>query len=129
MNKRIEIRVQECEIRYLRKIVGKRRIDKIRNDVIRNQIGVEKLGNKIERSQLRWYGHVQRMSDGRLPKQVLNSGTQNMGVRPRGRPRMRWRDKMNEVCVTKYGMDANEIETNAINRDMWKRLTRNPIPQ
>src|SRR5258708_30196760 len=94
LNKRMESRVQACEMRYLRKIVGKRRIDKIRNDVIRNQIGVEKLGDKIERSQLRWYGHVQRMPDNRLPKQELNSGTQNMAVRPRRRPRIRWTDKM-----------------------------------
>jgi hypothetical protein len=41
----------------------------IRNITIRQQIGLdETIIKKIEQNQLTWYGHVQRMVEGRLPK-------------------------------------------------------------
>jgi hypothetical protein len=42
---------------------------RIRNVTIRQQIGLEETIIKgIEKNQLTWYGHVQRMAEGRLPK-------------------------------------------------------------
>jgi len=44
------------------------REERIRNVNIRQQIGLEELIIKeIEQNQLTWYGHVQRMAEGRLP--------------------------------------------------------------
>jgi len=130
MTKRMHSRIQASEMRFLRKIAGKRRIDKIRNEEIRKQVGVSELRNKLESSQLRWYGHVVRMSDNRLPKQILNSGTENMGKRPRGRPKLRWHDQIREMCVSKLGINKEEIQTIAQDRDIWKRtITCNPTPQ
>jgi len=41
----------------------------IRNVTIRQQIGLEKtIIKEIEQNQLTWYGYVQRMAEGRLPK-------------------------------------------------------------
>ena len=42
----------------------------------------------IRLNRLRWFGHVQRMEENRIPKRVLymNLGT----TRLRGRPRNRW---------------------------------------
>jgi hypothetical protein len=43
-----------------------------RNVTIRQQIGLEEpIIKEIEQNQLRWYGHVQRMAEGRLPKIAL----------------------------------------------------------
>ncbi|KAI3359832.1 hypothetical protein L3Q82_013828, partial [Scortum barcoo] len=44
----------------------------------------------IERSQLRWLGHLFQMPPGRLPREVFQACP--TGRRPRGRPRTRWRD-------------------------------------
>jgi hypothetical protein len=38
--------------------------------------------------QLQWYGHVQRMEEGRLPKEVLE--WRPSGRRKRGRPKLTW---------------------------------------
>ena len=44
----------------------------------------------IRLNRLRWFGHVQKMEENRIPKRVLymNLGT----TRLRGRPRNRWQD-------------------------------------
>jgi hypothetical protein len=45
---------------------------KIRNVTIRQQIGLEEtIITEIEQNQLTWYGHVQRTTEGRLPKKAL----------------------------------------------------------
>ena len=57
------------------------------NSEIHNFLNVELLLLRIVRSQLRWFGHVSRMPQERLPKQAL-SAIPN-GKRPVGRPRLR----------------------------------------
>ena len=44
----------------------------------------------LKRAQLRWVGHVQRMNDNRLPKQILYSELSS-GVRNKGGQRKRYR--------------------------------------
>ena len=49
------------------------RKDKIRNTIIKKQkMNVTRsLLYDIKTKQLQWYGHVQRMEEGRLPKEVM----------------------------------------------------------
>jgi hypothetical protein len=52
------------------------RKDRIRNVTIRQQIGLEEtIIKENEQNQLTWYGHVQRMAEGRLPKTALDPKT------------------------------------------------------
>ena len=45
------------------------RKDKIRNAIIKQKMNVTRsLLDDIKTKQLKWYGHVQRMEEGRLPK-------------------------------------------------------------
>ena len=85
---RMRSRVQAAEMRYLRRVAGVRRIDKVRNSTIREELNIEPLLLKVERSQLRWFGHVLRMTQSRLVHQVYSALP--TGNRPRGRPRARW---------------------------------------
>jgi hypothetical protein len=62
------------------------RKDKIRNETIRQQIGLEEtIIKEIEQNQLTWYGHVQRMVEGRMPKMALKCMPKQK--RARGRPK------------------------------------------
>jgi hypothetical protein len=45
-------------MKFLKGAVGKTRRGKIRNTYIRGEIKMEETQNQIERSRLRWFGHV-----------------------------------------------------------------------
>jgi hypothetical protein len=46
--------------------------DKIRNTIIKQKMNVARsLLDDIKTKQLQWCGHVQRMEEGRLPKEVM----------------------------------------------------------
>jgi hypothetical protein len=56
---------------------------------IRQQIDLEEtIIKEIEQNQLTWYGHVQRMAEGRLPKRELKWMPKQK--RARGRPKTIW---------------------------------------
>jgi hypothetical protein len=48
----------------------------------------------IKSSRIRQYGHVERMQNQRLPKQIATAIIE--GTRKRGRPRKRWKDEVEE---------------------------------
>jgi hypothetical protein len=65
-------RVEATEMVALRRSSRILRKERIRNVTIRQQIELEETIIKgIEQKQLTWYGHVQRMAEGRLPKIAL----------------------------------------------------------
>ena len=65
-------RVKVTEMDTLRRSSRISRKERIRNVTIRQQIGLEEtIIKEIEQNKLTWYGHVQRMAEGRLPKIAL----------------------------------------------------------
>jgi hypothetical protein len=86
-----ERRAEATEMDALRKSSRISRKDTIRNVTIRQQIGLEEtIIKEIEQNQLTWYGHVQRMAEGRLPKIALKWVPKQR--RARGRPKKNWMD-------------------------------------
>ena len=59
---------------------------------------------QLRQRRLRWLGHVHRMEDGRIPKDLLY-GELTCGKRTSGRPHLRYKD----VC--KRDMKALDINT------------------
>ena len=84
MTKRVRSQVQASEMRFLRRIEGVTLFNKMCSSEIRKSLNIEPLLLRIERSQLRWFGHVSRMPQERLPKQALLA--KENGRRPVGRP-------------------------------------------
>ena len=65
------------------------RKDKIRINIIKQKMIVTRsLLADIKNKQLQWYGHVQRMEEGRLTKEVMK--WRPPGRRKRGRPKLTW---------------------------------------
>ena len=117
MTERMRSRVQASEMRFLRRVAGVKRIDRIRNSVIRESLNVESLLLKIERSQLRWFGHVLRMPTDRLPGRVYSS--QPTGKRPVGRPRKTWKSGVKDLCG-RVGVEFTRVQTVAADRQVWR---------
>ncbi len=65
---RLKSQIQAAEMKVLRLIYGVTRLNRIRNDVIREDLKVTSNVKLIERNRRRWYGHIQRLSPERYPK-------------------------------------------------------------
>ncbi|VFQ87431.1 unnamed protein product [Cuscuta campestris] len=53
-------RLHAAEMRMLRWMCGKTRLDRISNEVIRRQVGMVPVEDKLREARLRWFGHVRR---------------------------------------------------------------------
>ena len=88
MTKRLRSQVQASEMRFLQRIEGATLFNKVRSSETRKSLNIEPLLLRIERSQLRWFGHVSSIPQERLPQQALLAKAN--GRRPVGQPRTRW---------------------------------------
>jgi hypothetical protein len=70
------------------------------------------------RTQLRWAGHVSRMPDTRLPKQMLY-GELKLGKRRQGAPRLRFKDKLKRNLQS-CEIDWKTWEEQAQDRSAWR---------
>ncbi|TWW71088.1 hypothetical protein D4764_17G0005710 [Takifugu flavidus] len=66
MTERTRSRVQVAEMSFLHRVAGLSLRDRVRGSAIREELGVELLLFRVERSQMRWLGHLVRMLPGRL---------------------------------------------------------------
>ncbi|KAK3538125.1 hypothetical protein QTP70_030292 [Hemibagrus guttatus] len=60
LSKRQESELEVAELKMLRFSLGVTRLDRIRNEYIRETAHVGRLGDKVREARLRWFGHVQR---------------------------------------------------------------------
>ncbi|KAL5264214.1 hypothetical protein ACHWQZ_G005334 [Mnemiopsis leidyi] len=74
----------------LRRILRIRWYYHVSNEEVLSRAGIKKIETFISAARLRWFGHVSRMSESRIPKFLLN-WTPNYGKRSRGRPRKCWK--------------------------------------
>ena len=72
--------------------------------------------------RLRWLGHVSRMDDGRIPKDLL-FGELSSGTRPTGRPALRYKDVCKrDLKVGKF--NPSKLESTASDREDWRTIIR-----
>ena len=84
------------------------RKDKIRNNIIKQKMNVTRsLLEDIKTKQLKWYGHIQRMEEGRLPKKVIKWSP--TGRRNRGRPKLTWAEEIRGLMEEK-GINGRRME-------------------
>ncbi|VDO71283.1 unnamed protein product [Heligmosomoides polygyrus] len=76
----------------MRWTAGVTRMDRIRNNAIRQKFGVVPIADKMREARLRLYGHVLRGKEDSVRKIGLE--LEVSGKRPRGRPKQRLSDTL-----------------------------------
>ena len=79
-------------MKFLKHLLGITKLDKEKNQRIREKTGAQIIVKKIKQYQKKWLQHLQLMDTIRLPKQALQYRTK--GPRNIGRPKKRWREKL-----------------------------------
>lgn len=106
-------RLSAYMMRHLRYILKIRWWHHVSNKTILQQTGLPSMYDILRQRTLRWTGHVCRLNDNRLPKQILFSQLKE-GSRSRGRPKLRYKG------TVKRSLKDLDIPTNG-----WQTLTRN----
>lgn len=112
-------KLTSVEMRFLRKIKGKTRRDRIRNEVFRRDLGIIPVEESIKQSQLRWLGHITRIEEERLVKQVHEA--RQYQKQRRGRPRKTWSKEVREA-VEDRGIQWADVTRIAWDRKTWKDI-------
>ncbi len=100
----MKVRGLECrqamEMRYLRGACGVSRMDGMSNESVYERFGMCHVGEgkkcgvveEVKRQTLKWFGHMERMEEGKMTRRVYVSEIEGGNVR--GRPPVKWRDRV-----------------------------------
>ncbi|KAH1228537.1 Craniofacial development protein 2 [Glycine max] len=111
-----ENKVGVAEMRMLRWMCGKTRQDKIRNEAIRERVGVAPIVEKMVENRLRWFGHVERRPVDSVVRRV-NQMERRQTIRGRGRPKKTIRE------VIKKDLELNDLDRSMVlDRTLWRKL-------
>jgi hypothetical protein len=94
----------------------------VRNDDIRDRLGVAPIEEKLIQHWLRWFGHVQR----RPPETPVHRGIirrDNNVKRGRGRPNLSW-----EEAIKRDLKEWNIPMELCLDRSVWKEAIHVPEP-
>ena len=105
-------------MRSLRRILGISWQDKVPNTKVLSRAGLPSMFTLLRQRRLRWLGHVHRMLDGRIPKDLLY-GELATGSRRTGRPQLRYRDVVKRYMKA-VGIDTETWENLAADRSQWR---------
>ena len=105
----------------LRRLLRIKWQDKVADTEILERTGLSTIHTLLQRNQVRWTGHVIRMDNGRIPKQLLY-GELSKGKRSVGGQKKRFKDSLKASLKT-LGFNLTNWELLALDRPLWRRLT------
>ena len=82
--------------------------------------GIRSIHTLLQKAQVRWAGHVTRMQDNRLPKQLLY-GELCYGRRSVGGQKKRFKDTLKKT-ITMFNIDVPNWEACAQDRPLWRSM-------
>jgi hypothetical protein len=80
-------RMQATEMKFLRRVKGITKLDRVRNEDVRKELGIYAMNDKMQQKRTERQ-HKDRMNNERLTKQTREYSPR--GRRSVGRPRRRW---------------------------------------
>jgi hypothetical protein len=104
-----------AEMRMLRWMCGKTRRDRVRNETVREIVGVAPIEEKLRENRLRWFGHVYRRPGDAIVKRAdrIALGSNATG---RGRPKLTL-----DAVVRKDLSIIGLCEQGALDRAQWRK--------
>ena len=105
MKKKDEMLMNNTGMRMLRWIQGVSQREHKRNEEIRAAATVQPIATHLMQKRLRRYGHVRRRDDSHMTRTVLDIVVE--GVRPRGRPTLRYMDTIRRDIKKNALTDVN----------------------
>jgi hypothetical protein len=106
-----------CCLRHIARITWQQRIS---NEEVLQTCCIPSIEKLILRAQLRWSGHVMRMDDHRLPKQVFY-GELLHGVRDAGGQKKRYKDTL-KANLKACSIDVQSWEAACQDRAVWRSV-------
>ena len=85
-------RIEAAEMKLLRPLAGYTLYDHKTNNSIRKELRITSILDKIDEYRKKWFLHIHRMSQNRIPLKSYNYRPQ--GRRSIGRPKKRWREQL-----------------------------------
>ncbi|XP_060179517.1 B3 domain-containing protein REM17-like isoform X4 [Lycium barbarum] len=111
-------KMKVAEMRMLRWMCGHTRNDRIRNEDIRDKVGVASVEDKMREARLRWFGHVKRR-DTDAPVRRCERLAMDGFRRGRGRPKKYWGE------VIRHDMAQLQLtEDMTLDRRVWRTHIR-----
>ena len=92
-------RLERCDHSMIRWICSVKLSDRFSLDELRARLYINPIVEELRWNRLRWYGHIQRMPLDTWPRKVLE--LEVPGTYPKGRPRKRWSDCINQDLKSK----------------------------
>jgi len=109
-------RLEVAEMKICRWGCGVIRIDRVRNEDIRERMGVTNTGARCKKARLRWFGHVKRREESFVGRRMLS--VVPPGRRRWGSLKQRWIDNIN-ADIRSVGVRQEDTQESEI----WKAYT------
>ena len=106
----------------LRRILNITWQDKVPDNTVLERAGCTSMFTLLKQRRMRWLGHVVRMGDGRISKDLL-CGELLQGKRPTGRPQLRFKD-MCKTDLKALNIDQNIWEATALKWSAWRQTVQ-----
>lgn len=111
-------RLRCLQQRHLRAILRISYHQRVTNDDVLTRADTLDIETTLRKMQMRWAGHLARMSDDRIPKQLL-LGELIHGKRAVGRPMLRWKDSLKDT-FKQCSIPVNTWQDTALERCAWR---------
>jgi hypothetical protein len=118
-------KLDQFHMRCLRRIAHIKWQDKVPNTQVLDRCDISGIEAFLLSHRLRWTGHVIRMNDDRLPKQVFYSQLSE-GHRSRGGQRKRYKDVL-KSNLKDVGLEPKELESLVVDRSSWRSLSKQSV--
>jgi hypothetical protein len=83
-------KIETAEIKFLRRVAGYTLRDEVRNTIIRKELQIFNIGERVQSRKIKWHEHLSRMEQQGIAQQIMFY--RPIGYRDIGRPRRRWED-------------------------------------